>query len=118
MVTACITWLHDGVFPMEVNSTNIVLIPKIDHPISTKDYRHISLCNVIHKIISKVLARLKRVLNKYISEEQYAFIQGRSIMDNVLIASEIMHYMKNKRKGKKGEVALKLDISKAYDRVD
>jgi hypothetical protein len=74
---------------------------------------------VLYKIISKVLAnRLKPLLNRYISVEQSAFVADRSILDNVMVAMETMHHMKCKTKGKIGEVALKIDISKAYDRVD
>jgi hypothetical protein len=73
----------------------------------------------VYKILSKALAnRLQQVLNKCISIEQSGFISGRSITDNVLVASEIIHYLKCKNRGRKGEVALKIDISKAYDRVD
>jgi hypothetical protein len=84
-----------------------------------KDWRPISLCNVLYKIVAKVLAnRLKPMLDKCISENQSAFVPGRSILDNAMAAIEIIHYMKAKTRGKKGEVALKLDISKAYDRID
>jgi len=84
-----------------------------------RDLRPISLCNVIYKNISKVLANiLKPLLPKCISQEQSAFVENRSIIDNVMAAYEIVHHMKCKKKGKVGEVALKIDISKAYDRVD
>jgi len=116
---AGVTWLQNGNFPTQVTYTNIVLIPKKDNPESMRDLRPISLCNVIYKVISKVLAnRLKPFLSKCISQEQSAFVGGRSITDNVMVAYEIVHHMKCKRKGKMGEVALKIDISKAYDRVD
>lgn len=69
--------------------------------------------------MAKVLCnRLKRVLPDIVDETQSAFVAGRSIQDNVIIAFETLHTMKNKRKGKVGDMALKIDISKAYDRVD
>jgi hypothetical protein len=113
------SWLANGVFPPHLNSANISLIPKGDSQKSMKDWRHIALCNVAYKIVAKVLAnRLKCVLDKCISASQSAFVPGRSILDNALVAIEIIHHMKAKTKGTQCEVALKLDISKAYDRLD
>lgn len=90
-----------------------------NNTISIKDFRPISLCNIRYKIISKTLAnRLKPLFQKCISEEQSTFVEGRSILDNVLIAFDIIHHIRSKSRGKQGEVALKIDISKAFDHVD
>ncbi|GAU51605.1 hypothetical protein TSUD_414370 [Trifolium subterraneum] len=117
--SAASTWLERGYFPTSLNETNICLIPKCDNSTSMKDLRPISLCNVLYKMISKVLAnRLKCCLDKCVSQEQSAFVEGRSILDNALIATEVIHALKRKTKGRRGELELKIDISKAYDKVD
>ncbi|GAU38028.1 hypothetical protein TSUD_395880 [Trifolium subterraneum] len=117
--SAASTWLERGYFPISLNETNICLIPKCDNPTSMKDLRPISLCNVLYKMISKVLAnRLKCCLDKCVSQEQSAFVEGRSILDNALIATEVIHALKRKTQGRRGELALKIDISKAYDKVN
>ncbi|XP_062088870.1 uncharacterized protein LOC133795435 [Humulus lupulus] len=107
------------VFDEGLTFTNIVLVPKKKCPVTMGDLHPISLCNVLYKIASKVLAnRMKCVIDSVISESQSAFIPGRLITDNVMISYEIMHFMKRKTKGKQGYMALKLDMSKAYDRVE
>ena len=83
------------------------------------EFRLISLCNVIYKILSKVIAnRLKPIINSIISEDQSAFIADRLITDNILIAFKSLHHVKTQCLGKEGYMALKLDMSKAYDRVE
>lgn len=115
-MASCTAWLRCGVFPNSLNDTIVVLIPKVDNSICLKDLRPISLCNVLYKIVSKVLAnRLKKVLHNHF---QYAFLPDRLITDNVTVAFEIIHSMRQKTKGTKFEAALKIDITKAYDRVD
>lgn len=81
--------LNNNLEPDELNKTFIVLIPKGKNPSSPKDYRPISLCNVVMKIVTKVIAnRVKKTLPDVIDMEQSAFVQGRLITDNALIAME------------------------------
>lgn len=83
------------------------------------DLRPISLCNIVYKIIFKVPAnRLKQIIDSLISDRQSAFVPGRLITNNIMVAFEVMHYMKRKIKGKDIWMALKLDMSKAFDRVE
>ncbi|XP_021834215.1 uncharacterized protein LOC110774005 [Prunus avium] len=103
----------------DFNHTNIAIIPKVRDPELPSQYRPISLCNNAYKILSKILAnRLKVVLPHLISHQQNAFIPGRQIQDNILVAHEVFHYLRLKRRGKVGELGLKLDMEKAYDRVE
>lgn len=96
----------------------MVLIPKVDNPDKINQFRPISVCNVIYKVITKIIAnRLKPLLDGLISPTQCSFVPGRHSADNIIIAQEIIHTRANK-KGKKGFVALKIDLEKAYDRLN
>ena len=111
--------LNSGSILKSINHTFITLIPKVHKPDKVTDFRLISLCNVIYKTINKVLANcLKPMLHSIISETQSAFIANRLISDNFLIAFKSLHHMKTNCTGKNGFMAMKLDMSKAYEKVE
>ena len=103
-------------FVKNLNATFLVLIPKKQTVEDFKDLRPISLVGGLYKILTKVLAnRIKRVMDKVISKSQNAFVEGRQILDVVLIANEIVD--SSLRRKKRGLVC-KLDIEKAYDSIN
>ncbi|XP_012847034.1 PREDICTED: uncharacterized protein LOC105967016 [Erythranthe guttata] len=109
----------DERLPSALNFTYIVLIPKVKKPEKMTEYRPISLCNVIYKFGSKAIAnRLKPILCDIISPTQSAFVPKRLITDNVLVAYEINHFIKSNSSNRNNYMAVKLDISKAYDRIE
>jgi hypothetical protein len=104
--------------PTPYNNTYICLIPKKKDPTHPGDYRPISLCNVILKIITKTIAnRIKLILPDVISPNQSVFVPGRMITDNTLVAYEVFHFF-NQSNSKKGYMGIKTDMAKAYDRVE
>ena len=119
IVKAVLFCLNTSEIMPGLNHTFITLIPKVKSPEFISEYRPIALCNVLYKLVSKVLAnRLKRVLPQIIFETQSAFQPDKAISDNILVPFETLHHMKMKKVGKGGHVALKLDMGKAYDRLE
>ena len=119
VTTVVLSVLNFGHMLHKMKFTHIVLISKNNELKNMSDYRRISLGNVISRIVSKVVAnRLKYVLPMVISDAQSAFVPNRLITDNTTVAYELLHRMRNRRKGRMGQKAVKLDISKAYDRVE
>eukprot|EP00253_Pinus_taeda_P014954 PITA_14954 len=106
--------MNQKVWPA-INSTFYALIPKGDNLEDVNGFRPIALCNVIYKIITSMVAkRLKPLLDKLISAEQTGFVEGRQILDGLVVTEEVIHSLKDKKQ--KG-MMIKLDLSKAYDRL-
>jgi hypothetical protein len=103
-------FFRTGIKPEGANTTSIVLIPKVTNPSKVSDYRPISLCNIVNKIVSKCLVNRSRPLLDDI-------VPGRMITDNALLAFECIHHIKQKDPTK-SFCAYKLELSKAYGRVD
>ena len=109
-------FFSSGCLLREIICTIIALVPKVPNPSSMHDYRPISCCNTIYKCISKIIAaRIKRCLPDIISPAQAAFVQGRSIADNILLTQELMkNYHLDSGPPR---CALKIDLKKAYDSI-
>jgi len=113
------SFFREGTFDPELNLTHITLIPKVANPESISEFRPISLCNFSYKIITKVMAnRLKPWLHLIISPEQSAFVSNRQIQDNIFIVQEVIHQLRVRKRRRKFQAVLKLDMQKAYDRVE
>ena len=116
---AVLSCLNTGSIPPSINKTFITLIPKVKSPTLVSEYRPISLCNILYKLVSKVIAnKLKRILPNLISDSQSAFQSDKAISNNILVAFETLHHMKIQKAKSSRFMALKLDMSKAYDRVE
>jgi hypothetical protein len=111
---AVLEFFQNGWLPPDFNANTLVLIPKIPNADMIEHYRPIALANFKFKIISKVLAdRLAEILPFIISKEQRGFVKGRNIKDYIALASEAINVLDKKTFG--GNLALKIDVSKAFD---
>lgn len=113
---AVLEFFSSGKLLKQWNATNLVLIPKIPNAATMSDFRPISCLNTVYKVISKLLAgRLKAILPSVISHSQSAFMLGRLLLENVLLAIEIIQGYN--RKNIPPSAMLKLDLRKAFDSV-
>ncbi|GKV05111.1 hypothetical protein SLEP1_g17152 [Rubroshorea leprosula] len=97
------------------NASFIVLIPKKENPQGIEEYRPISLIGCIYKILSKLLANIvNRILEGIIGENQFAFIEGRQLVDGVVVVNETIDGV---RKKKSQCFVFKIDFEKAYDKL-
>lgn len=117
VIEAIQSYFHTGWMERQVNATIISLIPKTNNASSIHDYRPISCCSTIYKCIAKILAnRLREVLPLLISSNQAAFVRGRSISDNLLLAHELVHNYH--RAAISPRSAIKIDLHKAFDSIN
>lgn len=101
-----------------MNKSFIVLILKLQQATEFHHFRPISLCNFTYKIISKIItSRLKDLMPRMISLNQGAFVEGRWIVDNTILAHELVHKVKQ-FKGTSGLMVAKIDLKKAFDRLE
>ncbi|KAL0286161.1 UNVERIFIED_CONTAM: hypothetical protein Sradi_7155500 [Sesamum radiatum] len=114
---AVLEFFQTGRLLKQVNATLISLIPKVANPTTVTEFRPISCCNVLYKIITKILVqRMRTVLDLLISPSQNAFVPGRSIGDNILLAQELFQGYNQQHLPPR--CALKVDLRKAYDTVE
>lgn len=106
-----------GSIPLNSNRTFIVFVPKTKQPNTFDYFCPISLCNFSYKIVAKIFSSRMKVMGRLTSLNQGAFLKGRQIAYNLTVAQELMHLIKT-HKGKHGLMAMKIDLKKAYDKVE
>lgn len=105
--------------PKRCNNTFISFMPKTNNPYKPIDFRLIALCNVFMKIITKTISnKIKLIHPDIINENQSSFLHKRQITNNTMVAYEIFNHLNKDTRRKKGLVGIKLDIEKAYDKLD
>lgn len=114
---AVIKFFHECSLPTQLCHTLITLLPKVENACHPRDYRPIACCQTLYKVISKMLCfRLAKILPTLIGNQQGAFVQGRSIIHNVLIGQDLLRGYKRTRLSPR--CLMKIDLQKAYDTVD
>ena len=109
-------FLLTGHMPLFLSATKLIVLPKVTHPQKASDFRPISCCNVLYKVISKLLcSRLKVALPYLINQCQGAFVPGREIIFNVLICQDLARGYN--RKHISPRCMMKIDLHKAFDSI-
>ena len=109
---------QNGKMPEYLNSTLIALIPKCSGPETIGQFRPISLCNTVYKMVTKTIVNcIRPLLSNLVSPYQSAFVPGRRGVDNVIIAQELPHSM-HRKNGRIGNFILKVNLKKAYDKLE
>lgn len=117
LISAVRSFFLTSSMPRQTNATVISLIPKIAGASSLSDFRPVSLCNTVYKIISKILSsRLKTITQETVQRNQVGFVKGRQLGENVLLASELVTDFHKRGSITKG--CLQVDISKAFDSIE
>ena len=106
---------YSGKLLRKLNHAHLVLIPNLHNPRRMTQLTLISLCNVVYKVIPKLMTNQMKVA---ISQNQSAFVVGRQIQDNILVVHEILHALNHQQHEEEDSVAMKLDMVKAYDQVE
>lgn len=113
---AILEFFRSGRLLKQWNSTSLILIPKTSNADKTKDFRPISCVNTLYKVISRLLTnRIQEILFHVISPSRSAFIKGRLLSENVLLATGIVHGYNRKNISRRG--MLKVDLRKAFDSI-
>ncbi|GLU24015.1 hypothetical protein SLE2022_399860 [Rubroshorea leprosula] len=117
VMAAVLDFFDSGKILKQINATNITIVSKVSCPNVVSDYRPIACCNVIYKVISKLLIqRINEVLSMLVSSNQTAFVKGRSITTNLLICQDLVRNYHRSRGP--ARCLMKIDLQKAYDLVD
>lgn len=103
--------------PKGMNDTNVKLIPKVNHPEKVQQFRSISLCNVSYTITKLMTNIFQCFMHEVIEPQQSSFVLGRQITNKIIIYQEALNTMRTKI-GKTGYMAFKIDLEKAYDKLD